>query len=241
MIDVVHGMGELGTTICNLMICKGISIVGNDIDKSRCIGVVNDAISVNHICFPYSDSFINDVLDVQNKYPAPVTIIHSTVKPGTTNAIQNRCGTRVVCSPTRGVHSRFMTDILRYTKFYSYYGNPSYSVRDAFGDRFNSFKFVSDPLTLETAKLLVDTTYYGLLISYRKIIDEISDKYKVDREDVWQFADEIQEFVGNRPKLYNDDNPIGGHCVIENLDLLPDFNSNLNKIKEIIKSYGHNL
>jgi hypothetical protein len=51
---------------------------------------------------------------------------------------------------------------------------------------------------------------------------------------MWEFADEIHKFLGNRPKMFP--GFIGGHCVIENLDLVKD--DTLNLIKEINLDYA---
>ena len=61
----------------------------------------------------------------------------------------------------------------------------------------------------------------------------IRDRYKVDYDEMWSFADEIHKFLGNRPKLFP--SYIGGHCVIPNLELMNDYS--LNQIKKINESF----
>jgi hypothetical protein len=39
-------------------------------------------------------------------------------------------------------------------------------------------------------------------------------------DEMWQFSDEIQKFVGNIPKMFP--GFIGGHCVIPNLSLIDE-------------------
>ena len=46
-------------------------------------------------------------------------------------------------------------------------------------------------------------------------------------------ADEIHQYLGNRPKMYP--GIIGGHCVIPNLDLMQ--NQTLDFIKKLNKKY----
>ena len=48
----------------------------------------------------------------------------------------------------------------------------------------------------------------------------ISIKNKVDYDEMWSFADEIQKYLGNRPKMFP--GFIGGHCVIPNLSLIDE-------------------
>ena len=95
-------------------------------------------------------------------------------------------------------------------------------------------KKMSDPLTLELAKIVVDTSYYGWLINYAQLSNMIAIKNKVDYDEMWSFADEIQKFLGNRPKMFP--GFIGGHCVIPNLDLVKE--DSLFQIDKINKIYS---
>ena len=77
---------------------------------------------------------------------------------------------------------------------------------------------MSSTKTLETAKILTDTTYYGWLINYAQITAMICQREGIDYDEMWTFADEIQQYLGNRPKMFP--GIIGGHCVIPNLSLI---------------------
>ena len=77
---------------------------------------------------------------------------------------------------------------------------------------------MANPITLELAKIIADTSYYGWLINYAQISKIIADKHSVDYDEMWSFADEIHKFLGNRPKMFP--GFIGGHCVIPNLSLI---------------------
>jgi hypothetical protein len=94
-------------------------------------------------------------------------------------------------------------------------------------------KKMSNPLTLELAKILVDTSYYGWLITYAQLSNMIAIKHKVNYDEMWSYADEIHKILGNRPKMFP--GFIGGHCVIPNIDLISD--KTLNLIKEINSDY----
>jgi cytoplasmic iron level regulating protein YaaA (DUF328/UPF0246 family) len=54
---------------------------------------------------------------------------------------------------------------------------------------------------------------------------------------MWSFSDEIQKFLGNRPKMFP--GIIGGHCVIPNIDLID--NKSLDVIKKLNNLYGKKL
>jgi hypothetical protein len=61
----------------------------------------------------------------------------------------------------------------------------------------------------------------------------ICEKEGIDFDEMWKFADEIHENLGNRPKMYP--GIIGGYCVIPNLKLVEY--DNLDIIKKINESY----
>ena len=93
---------------------------------------------------------------------------------------------------------------------------------------------MSNPLALELAKILGETSYYGWLINYAQISNMIAIQNKVDYDEMWSFADEIHKYLGNRPKMFP--GFIGGHCVIPNLDLMS--NDTLGIIREINSDYA---
>jgi len=166
-------------------------------------------------------------------------VIHSTLAPKTTQKIQSKVDIPVFYSPIRGVHSRMVEDMKRYTKFYSVEKNFSdVDIEKAFENRLKQAglkpKKMSSPITLELAKILTDTSYYGWLIAYAQKTKMIADSYGVDFEEMWAFSDEIQKFLNNRPKMYA--GMIGGHCVLPNLELLGD--DTLLLIKEINKEFS---
>ena len=56
-------------------------------------------------------------------------------------------------------------------------------------------KQMSEPITLELAKVICDTSYYGWLINFAQISKIIADKENVDYDEMWSFTDEIQKFL----------------------------------------------
>ncbi len=197
MTDLIVGMGEIGTALKQLLEMRGFPCDSYDI---KCLTTQCGPYDFIHICIPFNDNFKSEVLYWKD---FGKVIIHSTVKPGTSAKLG------VIYSPIRGVHASMLEDLMYYSKYYS--GD----VNDDIEERFHNVRHVKDSTELETTKILVDTTYYGWLIAYRKYVDS---KYDVD----WSFAGEIHHKLGNRPIMYNDGKPIGGHCVVQNLDLIND-------------------
>ena len=95
------------------------------------------------------------------------------------------------------------------------------------------YKKMSDPLTLELAKIICDTSYYGWLINYAQISKIIADRENIDYDEMWEFSDEIHKILKNRPKMFP--GFIGGHCVIPNLELI--HNETLDLINSLNNSY----
>ena len=98
-------------------------------------------------------------------------------------------------------------------------------------------KQMSEPLTLELAKIVCDTSYYGWLINYAQMSKMLTIQHNIDYDEMWTFSEEIHKFLGNRPKMFP--GIIGGHCVIPNLDLID--NETLDMIKKINNKFNEKL
>ena len=242
MKDIVIGLGEIGKPIFKL-ISKSFKTVGHD-KNSKLIPKSNQKFidlptRFLHICIPYNKSFDLNVKKLTKKFSPKGIIIHSTLQPKSTSKLQTKFEIPIIYSPIRGVHKRMLKDLRRYTKFYSVFDWAPHSnqARKTFVKKMNKVgiktKKMTNPTTLELAKILVDTTYYGWLINYAQITNVIAMKHKVDYDEMWLFAEEINKFLGNRPKLFP--GYIGGHCVIPNLELMNDYS--LNQIKKINESF----
>ena len=240
MTDVILGMGEVGQTLFDLLVDRKFDCVGIDLDNSKCKKYSENEVIKNpeylHICLPgeltgFTDIVLNWINKIKN---IQVVIIHSTVKPGTTKIIQEKLSIPILFSPVRGVHKRFLNDIKKYTKFISFDGAEIDSkIKRDLENRFEKIDWMSTTKTAELAKILVDTTYYGWLINYAQVTKMICEKENIDFDEMWKFADEIHENLGNRPKMFP--GIIGGHCVIPNLDLVEY--ENLEIIKKINEMY----
>ena len=240
MTDIILGMGEVGETLFDLLVDRKFDCIGIDLDDSKCKNYTENEIIENpqylHVCLPGElEKFTDIVIEWINKIKnIQVVVIHSTVKPGTTKNIQERSSIPILFSPVRGVHRRFLDDIKKYTKFISFDGAEIDSkIKTDLENRFEKVDWMSTTKTAELAKILVDTTYYGWLINYAQITKMICEKENVDFDEMWKFADEIHENLGNRPKMFP--GIIGGHCVIPNLNLVEY--ENLDVIKTINEMY----
>ena len=230
--DIIIGLGEIGLPWFNL-VSKVRDIVGIDIDPEKARGEwQGESVEILHICIPYSDEFITLVIEYAIKFHPKMLVIHSTIKPFTTLKIERDTrlprGIHVLYSPIRGVHARMESDMRKYDKFYASYKNEFALYEKLLTDLSISGNQLKNPHTLEFAKILCDTTYLGFLISYAMKTEEIATRFNINYEEMWRFADQIHQYLGNRPpaglkssnKVYVDPNGIGGHCILPNMELV---------------------
>ena len=204
---------------------------GFDIDSklipSKKINFENFETKFLHICIPFNSNFLKNIQKLNKKFSPKGIVIHSTISPGTTAKIQQKIrNVPIIYSATRGVHKRMLSDLRKYAKFFALEKN---APKKAWASKAYSSlmkksgvktKMMTDPITLELAKIVVDTSYYGWLINYAQISNLIAKKHNVNYDEMWTFAEEIHEFLGNRPIMFP--GHIGGHCVIPNLELIDD-------------------
>ncbi|MGB0855444.1 MAG: NAD-binding protein [Nitrosopumilus sp.] len=243
MTDIILGMGEVGRTLFDVLSERKIDCIGIDIDTSKCDNYSEKSSIKNpeflHICIPGElHEFIDITINWINEFKGlKMIIIHSTVKPGTTKKIQDKTKIPVLFSPVRGIHKRFLEDIKKYTKFIAVDEKEiEEKMKLELIKRFQKIEWMSTTKTAELAKILVDTTYYGWLINYAQITKMICVDENIDFDEMWKFADEIHENLGNRPKMYP--GIIGGHCVIPNLELIECKHIDIiKKINEMFKKF----
>ncbi|MBT4732915.1 hypothetical protein HOB87_13235 [Candidatus Woesearchaeota archaeon] len=184
-------------------------------------------VEVLNICYPYSKDFVKITKKYIKQYKPKVTIIHSTVKAGTTS----KCGDMVVHSPVHGKHPDLTGGIKTFTKYVG--GDNTYAVYIA--DKFLKeagikTKIVANAKTSELSKVLC-TSYYGWNILFMKEVAKICKKEGVPFHEVytdWNWLYNVgygkldmPQFV--RPVLDPIQGKIGGHCVVNNCDLLDSF------------------
>src|SRR5712675_278823 len=224
---VIVGLGEIGKPLLDIM--KGrYRTFGVDINQPAPVSQCE----VMHICFPFqSDKFVRQVVEYIHQYRPALTVINSTVAPGTTRSIAVESATLVVNSPVRGKHARMEEELLHYTKFVGALdprsGQRAVEHFEAIGMK---AKLLSSPEASEIAKL-TETTYFGLLIAWAQEVERYCVKLGINYDEVASFYEEIKFFP---PRKYFP-GVIGGHCVMPNIAILRQlFSSGL--LEAIVKS-----
>ena len=209
---VVVGLGEVGKPLMEII--KGrYRTLGVDIDQPASVSHCD----VMHICFPFqNDKFVGQAVEYIHQYRPGLTVVNSTVAPGTTRRIAVESETAVVNSPVRGKHVRMQDEMLRYTKFVGALDLPSGErAVEHFKEVGMKTKLLSSPEATEIAKL-TETTYFGLLIAWAQEVERYCVKLGINYDEVVSFYEEIKFF----PPTKYFPGVIGGHCVMPNIDIL---------------------
>jgi len=208
---IVVGQGEIGKPLRNIL-GRTYRCIGIDIEPVEVV----EPCSAMHICYPYQvPDFVATTAAYIGKYKPQLTIINSTVVPGTTRRVYDASGAKLAYSPVRGKHLRMEEDMLRYKKFVA--GTDDISTTLAL-EHFTAAGFCTDrfrtPEIGELAKL-IETTWLGILIGWAQEVERFAESYGGSFEEVNAFIREI-DFLPSH--IFP--GRIGGHCVMPNIELL---------------------
>lgn len=209
---LVIGLGEIGRPLLTL-IRKHYDAAGIDVQPAT----FQDPCQVMHICYPFQiDDFAGETTRYIKRYKPELTIINSSVPPGTTRAIFRATGTPLVYSPVRGKHARMAQDLLTYTKFVAGL-QPAWSrcAADHFASLGMRTQILPSPEAAELAKL-AETTYFALLVAWAQEVERYCDALSLDYDTVTPMFEEI----GYLPPVRYFPGVIGGHCLMPNIKLL---------------------
>lgn len=223
MRHVIIGFGEVG---------KGLhKVIGGDVVDLKEGKTAIGTCDMLHICIPYSDRFINDVAAYKEIFQPKYTVIHSTVPVGTSKFLG------VHHSPIRGIHPNLDKGIKTFVKFVS--GPQAEEVAKEFNKFGIKTRVVENTNDTEAGKIW-STTQYGFSIILNKLIYKWCQEHGVDFDIAYKefnkTYNEGYQTLGRgevvRPHLNYVDGPIGGHCVVPNLEFLES------EVVEFIKKHN---
>ncbi len=226
---LIVGLGEVGHSLYDLFKESGkFDVYGHDVDKAKIRAITGKIelpkkVDVMHICIPCvkQDKFIQATVEYIRKIKPNLTIIDSTVPPGTTQNIYETTKTPIVDSPIRGMHQNLETmkrDICFWTKYVG--GTTSESAKAAkkhFEKLGLKVKILKGPAEAELAKIF-ETTYRAWMIACFQEMHRISKNFGADFEEVVDMLADVHRVDLNKPLHFPD--VIGGHCLIQNTELL---------------------
>ena len=220
--NFVIGMGNVGQALYNVLKETYPDIQGYDRNTQTDINVTCDTL---HICIPWNYSFDGVVYPYIQKLQPKLTIIHSTVKVGTTEGLRINNHFHVVHSPIIGQHDNLEKSLLIFEKWVGGDRKDCLKAKKVLSKAGMKVKVKSTSQVTELAKLL-STYRYG--ISIARAQEEAAVCQQIDLN----FAEVVTEFIDMYNKGYKKlgmdwvqqpntfPGEIGGHCVLPNLELL---------------------
>jgi UDP-2-acetamido-3-amino-2,3-dideoxy-glucuronate N-acetyltransferase len=185
---------------------------------------------IMHICIPWSDRFFQIVQGYVSVQHPNYVVVHSSVPVGTTEKLYELIKLPCFHSPIRGQHPDMSGGILSYVKYIGTDLRDS-SINEQICDYFEKAgiktKLMIGTKTTELAKLL-ELCRYGTYIAFAKEQSDICKHFGVN----YSYA--VNEYEKTRseglmklnrfdlvqPQLYPFDNYVGGHCTVEDMELM---------------------
>jgi UDP-N-acetyl-D-mannosaminuronate dehydrogenase len=225
---LVVGFGEVGRSLFELLKqSKKFDVYCLDINKEKMHNIqqndLPNEVDVLHLCYPCSnqEDFVKTTVDYMKRFKSELTIINSTVPPGTTEKVHKLSGGHIVHSPIRGMHTSIETmkrDLMFWTK---YIGGIDIKSAELASRHFEELGLKTKVLTgtaeTELAKLF-STTYRAWMIACFQEMHRISRKFGADFNQITDFLEDTHKVRFDRPIHFP--GIIGGHCLISNAELL---------------------
>jgi len=223
MKPLIIGFGTVGKAIYEIV--KGVYPETQWLDVKP--KKIREPIDIMHICYPVSQpkKFEETTIAYIRRFsPKIITIIDSTVQPGTTDKIYQATKKPIAHSPVRGLHSALERHIRRFTK---YIGAPRREWAEIAKEHFESLGIkcyiCRSPLETELGKIL-DTTQYAYAIAFSQEMHRWCKELGVDFNEAVTHFNMTYESGKDpkkhppRPILFPD--IIGGTCLVPNINLL---------------------
>jgi UDP-N-acetyl-D-mannosaminuronate dehydrogenase len=243
---LILGLGEIGHTLFTIYneSKEKFSVYGLDLDQKKMSALSQNKdklptkVDTLQVCLPCGsqEKFV-DILKVYvEQYKPKLTIINSTVPPGTTLKAAASCKCLVAHSPARGVHinaEHMIWEMKRWTK---YVGGVDAAASKAAKAHFEKMglkvKALKSCRETELAKLF-ETTYRAWMITCFQEMHRISHAFDAEFDETVDFLEDTHRQRFDRPIMFP--GVIGGHCLIPNTELmLKSYDSEL--LRLILKS-----
>jgi UDP-N-acetyl-D-mannosaminuronate dehydrogenase len=210
---LVVGLGEVGAALAAIL-DRTEKVLRQDLEPVK----ITEPVGTMHLCIPFQspNQFEATALEYIKRFKPALTIINSTVLPGTTRAIAQKSGGPVAFSPVRGKHVRMQEDMLHYFKYVAAPDRVDAAAAEAhFQAAGMKTRRMTEVESLELAKL-AETTYFGVCIAFAQEMNRYAERVGGDYTEAIDFFDEV-DFL---PRQSYFPGFIGGHCVIPNIKLL---------------------
>lgn len=216
---LIVGLGEVGSAL--LEIVKGVyDAVGYDIKNPS---ELPEKVDVLHICFPYTENFVDSTIDYMKKTNPDLVLIESTVLPGTTQKIHEKQLAINIChSPVQARKADgFKRGFYNYTKFIGPVNLESGLTAEEYYQSLGfKTRVCASPWETEYSKL-IHLAYFGIILGWNQEMRRIAQKHRLAFRDIEAFLKtSTVESEFRFPVPVYDGQPIGGHCIIPGIQLL---------------------
>lgn len=217
MKGLIIGKGQVGTSLYDVL--KDVHETHiKDIEELELPNV-----EILHLCFPYSDQFVETANSYIEKYKPEIVINHASVAIGTTRQLKHK---HVFYSPVRGKHPNLADGIRQFVKFVA--GDVEYLPKVVeYFNKANVLIHAYDEKqvnALEFCKLMSNIRY-GYEICFMQEAERMAKYFNIDIDKFKTFEmtynlgyDKTGEAHLKRPQLTG--GIIGGHCIMQNLDII---------------------
>ena len=198
---LVVGLGEVGRSLFELLKESGkfeVYGIDIDVDKIRELGQTTfpESVNVMHICIPCinTEEFVESVAEYIDRFKPQLAIINSTVIPGTTQKVYQRCRKCLLAhSPVRGVHKSLEYMKRELKRWAKYIGGVNAESSDAAKKHFEKIglktKVLKSCMETELAKLF-ETTYRAWMIACFQEMHRISRHFGADFDGIVDFLED---------------------------------------------------
>ncbi len=228
---LIIGLGEIGHTLFALLndAQESFTVYGLDLDQAKMNALeqrkekITNKIDTLHVCLPCGapEKFAEVVEGYVDQFSPKLVIINSTVPPGTTLKVAEKCECLVAHSPARGVHKSAEHMIWEMKRWTKYVGGANEAAAKAAQVHFEKLglkvKVLKSCRETELAKLF-ETTYRAWMIACFQEMHRISKAFDADFNETVDFLEDTHRVRFDRPIMFP--GVIGGHCLIPNTELL---------------------
>ncbi len=228
---LIIGVGEIGHTLFTLYGEKKaeFAVYGFDLDQAKMRSLSQDKgkipskIDIMQVALPCGnpEKFTEVIAGYVEQYKPKLTIINSTVPPGTTLKVADKCKCLVVHSPARGVHITAEHMVWEMKRWPKYVGGATPQAAKAANAHFKKLglkvKVLKGSTETELAKIF-ETTYRAWMIACFQEMHRIARAFNADFNDTVDFLEDTHRQRYDRPVMFP--GYIGGHCLIPNTELL---------------------
>lgn len=202
-------------------------------------GTIIDVMHTSIMYVGNGENFFESIIDAVNKYKPKRIINHWTVPVGTMDKLKEMLWQEVYHSPVNGKHPDLYVSIKYiFTKVCS-----SQWCAEYLQSIWIKKTHVMPPREAELSKLLI-TTAYGWDILFAKIVWKMCEEEGLDYNEVYTNMTKIYnegyralgEEQFTRPILKPTPGRIWGHCISENIELLPEW---AKEFADIFRSLNH--